>query len=192
MSDLIYILLSNRTTPVLAQSVFENLRTEFSNWEDLLHAEWDTVYRFVKRAGFGRKRTDQIRGCLRRLLDDFGGLEEIELWKWDTPTLLDYLTDLPGVSGKVARCVMMYTLDRDVLPVDIHVFRISSRLGWVDRNEARQCHEELEDLLPPHRYYAFHVNCVAHGRKRCFASNPDCDGCVIRRYCNFRSNSESE
>ena len=192
VDDLIYILLSNRTTPVLARAAYQNLKDEFPDWRSLLEADWDSAYVLVKRAGFGEKRTNQIRGCLKRLVEDFGGIENIDLWDRDTEDLLDYLTTLPGVSGKVARCIAMYTLDRDVLPVDVHVFRIASRLGWVDRNEARQCHKELEALIPPHRYFAFHVDCIAHGRKRCFASNPDCNGCVIRRYCNFPSDDESE
>lgn len=40
-----------------------------------------------------------------------------------------YLASLPGIGIKTAKCVMMYSFDRLVLPVDTHVWRIATRLG---------------------------------------------------------------
>jgi endonuclease-3 len=185
VDDLIYILLSNRTTPHLAQRVYTELQSVFETWTEVASANRERVYDIVQKAGFGQKRTDYIRGCISRIEEDFGNVDATELWSADTEEILDYLVELPGVSDKVARCVAMYALDRSVLPVDVHVHRVAFRLGWVDRSRPDICHEELEELLPPHRYYAFHVNCVAHGRDRCTARSPTCDGCPIRRRCNF-------
>ena len=54
-----------------------------------------------------------------------------------------YLTSLPGVSEKVAKCVMMYTMSARVLPVDVHVHRVATRLGWTTRKRADQCHQDI-------------------------------------------------
>jgi endonuclease III len=43
---------------------------------------------------------------------------------------MDYLLSLPGVGVKTAKCVLMYSLGRAVLPIDIHVLRVAKRLGW--------------------------------------------------------------
>jgi endonuclease-3 len=139
----------------------------------------------LRSAGFANRRTDQIRSILRQIRSDFGDFGAEVLWTKEDDDLLNYLTSFRDVSDKVARCVMMYALDRDVLPVDVHVHRVAYRLGWTAYERPEQSHDELEALLPEHRYFAFHVDCVAHGRARCTASNPDCDGCPIRRYCQY-------
>lgn len=185
IDDLVYILLSSRTEPELARSVYRELQERFGDWSEVAEVQRSEVFEIVRCAGFGNKRTDQIRGLVRQILRDFGDLESEELWGRDTDKLLDYLTDLHGVSDKIARCVAMYTLDRYVLPVDVHVHRIAKRLGWTNRKRPGQAHAELEDLIPEHRRYAFHVDCVAHGRARCTASNPKCGSCPVRRYCAF-------
>ncbi len=91
----------------------------------------------------------------------------------------ELLVSLPGVSEKVAKCIMMYTLNHRVLPVDVHVHRVVSRLGWTKRKRADQCHQELESLVPPRWRYAFHVGCVLHGRAVCRAQKPLCGNCSI-------------
>src|SRR5262249_43991044 len=96
-----------------------------------------------------------------------------------------YLAELPGVSDKVAKCVMMYTLGFDVLPVDVHVFRVASRLGWTSRCRADQCHDDLEALVQPKHRYAFHVDCICLGRAVCTPVHPDCPACPIRQYCVY-------
>jgi endonuclease-3 len=150
-----------------------------------VEADPETIYQIIKPAGFGRRRTRQLRSIVQRLNEDFANVEAKALWEKSDDELIEYLTSLPGVSGKVARCVMMYTLERAVLPVDVHVHRIAKRLGWTSRNRPEQCHEELEALLPSHRYYAFHVDCLSHGRTICTPSNPTCSECPLSRYCAY-------
>lgn len=157
----------------------------------MLAADREELVDVLRQAGFAQRRADQIRSILSQLRKDFGGFEAEELWQKEDEELLDYLMTFRGVSDKVARCVMMYALDRDVLPVDVHVHRVASRLGWTDRSRPGTAHEELEALLPKHRYYLFHVACVAHGRARCTASNPECDECPIRRYCPYPTKTHS-
>jgi endonuclease III len=185
LEDLVYVLLSNRTPPKRARRVYEAFRERFPTWEDVLVADSEDVVDVLRPAGFANRRARQVRSLLEQLRADFGSVEAPELWKKADEELLVYLTSLRGVSDKVARCVMMYALDRNVLPVDVHVHRVASRLGWTDQSRPESSHTELEALLPKHRYYAFHVTCIAHGRARCTASNPGCEGCPIRRYCAY-------
>jgi len=185
LDDLVYVLLSNQTPPERARSIYRQLKDRFSSWRGLLGADQEDVYELIKPAGFGRRRTSQLRSIFKTLREDFGEVEADELWRWPDERLLDYLTSLRGVSGKVARCVMMYASGREVLPVDVHVHRVAVRLGWTSRSRPEQCHEELEVLLPRHRYYAFHVDCISHGRTLCTSSEPSCRSCPVRRYCSY-------
>lgn len=189
MDDLVFIILSNKTTPSLADATYQTLKNKFSTWEDLRCActHW-RLTSLLRRAGLSSVRARQLLGLFNRLAQDFGSCTLDGLRALPDEDALSYLRSLPGVSNKVARCVLMYSLDRRVLPVDSHVHRIARRLGWTARRRADQCHEELEALVSPDRRFAFHVDCVAHGRDVCRPSTPICESCCINRYCTYYAN----
>jgi endonuclease-3 len=144
-------------------------------------------------AGLSLVKSRQIRATLGRIRRDFGKCDLSALRRnQDTGQVEVYLVSLPGVSTKVARCVMMYTLAAQVLPVDAHVHRIAGRLGWIDRRRADQSHEELDALVPASLRYAFHVDCIAHGRAICRPQKPNCPRCCLKRYCPYPKAKKSE
>lgn len=185
VGDLVYIVLSNKTSPGMAQATYRRLRVRFKKWDDILRAPASALRLILRPAGLSQKKTKYIRAALRRIKADFGSCNLRALRKIAAHNAEDYLVTLPGVSNKVAKCVLMYTLDAPVLPVDSHVHRVAKRLGWTNRKRADQCHEELEALVPPARRYAFHVDCIAHGRLICRPENPVCDKCCINRHCAY-------
>lgn len=74
----------------------------------------------------------------------------------------------------------MYSLGRDVLPVDAHVLRVSKRLGILDEDVSWQkAHDTIHDAVPPEHRYSLHVNMVRLGRDLCGARNPDCPQCAL-------------
>lgn len=95
------------------------------------------------------------------------------------------LTSLPGVGPKVAKCVLMYALDRDVLPVDVHVHRLATRLGFRTKKRPDTSQELIESAVPRELRYSFHVNAVAHGRTVCLSQRPLCDVCPISKWCHY-------
>jgi endonuclease III len=185
LDDLIYIILSNKTGPNMAASVYSELKQRFETWDDVVKRGNSVLERVLRPAGLSRIKSTQIRSALRQIRSDFGSCTLRRMAKLPTRDAQSYLTSLPGVSDKVAKCVLIYACGRQVLPVDGHVHRITRRLGWTVRKRADQCHCELESLVPPQRRYAFHVNCVAHGRLICRPSDPNCRDCCISRYCQY-------
>jgi endonuclease III len=185
LGDLIYIVISNKTSPVSAQATYRRLRRRFKTWDAILNAPVSALRSILKPAGLSQKKAKYIRATLQKIRDDFGSCNLRSLRKVAANNAEDYLITLPGVSNKVAKCVLMYTLDAPVLPVDSHVHRVARRLGWTERRRADQCHEELEALVPPSKRHAFHVDCIAHGRLICRPSSPICTKCCIKRYCAY-------
>lgn len=184
LDDLIFILISNRTSPHLAEQTYQRLKENFPKWENVLESSPSKLRDLLKPAGLSLKKSRQIRSLLGKVKSDFGRCSLHTLVSWQDSEIHEYLTQLSGVSDKVAKCVMLYTLSSKVLPVDVHVYRVSKRLGWTARNRAAQAHDELEALIPPSRRFAFHVDCIAHGRLIC-RSKPDCKRCNVRRYCEY-------
>jgi len=185
LDDLIYIILSNKTGPSMAVRIYTALKNKFESWDELCKCRNSVLERILRPAGLSRIKSAQIRSALKQIRSDFGSCSLRSLAKLTTHDAESYLTSLPGVSDKVAKCVLMYTCGAQVLPVDAHIHRIARRLGWTIRKRADQCHSELESLVPPQRRYAFHVNCVAHGRLICKPSNPNCKDCCISKYCDY-------
>jgi endonuclease III len=183
--DLVYVILSNRTGPHTAASVFSQLKRSYPTWRELLEAPIVRVRRVLQPAGLSRVKTRQIRAAFRRIEKDWGAIDLSALSTLNAAEAQEFLVSLPGVSEKVAKCVMMYTLGFHVLPVDVHVHRIASRLAWIDRKRADQCHRELEAMVPSYRRFAFHVGCVMHGRSVCRPKEPACGRCFIHRYCRY-------
>ena len=64
-------------------------------------------------------------------------------YKGKVPEDLDTLVELPGVGRKTANCVLVYAFEKPAIPVDIHVHRISNRLGLVDTKNPEETEQEL-------------------------------------------------
>ena len=185
LDDLIYIILSNKTTPATARRTYDHICNRFRNWDQVLTTPIAVLRSLLKPAGLSVVKSRHIRAALRSIERTFGRCDLSSLKQWQPSEAESLLVGLPGVSKKVAKCVMMYTLGAQVLPVDSHVHRVAVRLGWTNRKRADQCHEELEALVPPSMRNGFHICCIAHGRKLCRPNNPLCHECGIRSYCAF-------
>jgi endonuclease III len=185
LDDLVYIIISNKTPPDRAVRLYETLKATYESWDDVLRRGYEELERVLTPGGLVKAKAPQLWAALEHLKTDVGKCDLGGLKKMTETEVFDYLVSLPGVSTKVAKCVMMYTLDMEVLPVDSHVHRVARRLGWTSKTEPRQAHEELESLVPPKLRYAFHVDCIVHGREICRPAVPHCMRCVVRKDCSF-------
>ncbi|MGZ5450466.1 MAG: endonuclease III domain-containing protein [Thermoanaerobaculia bacterium] len=183
LDDLIFIVLSNRSTPTVSARVYKELKSTFEAWGVVADASVRQISAVLRPVGLANIRAKQIRRLLREIRRRFGRCTLSPLTRYADAEALHLLTLLPGVSGKVARCVMMYTMSRSVLPVDVHMHRIAVRLGWTSRKRADQSHEELEALVPRELRYRLHVNAIQHGRAVCRPTNPVCSNCVLAAHC---------
>jgi endonuclease III len=177
--------LSNKTAPKVATANYERVKEQFPTWNHLLASGPEVLRRLIKPGGLSAIKARQIRAAISKIATDFGSPDLNSLRDKSADESEKYLCSLPGVSKKVAKCVLMYTLKAQVLPVDAHVYRVTKRLGWATKNRADQCHEELEELIPSDLRYNFHVDCITHGRAVCRTKQPLCKLCCIKRYCRY-------
>ena len=185
VDDLIFVLLSNRTPPQVAMTVYKNLKEHYPNWNEILSTPPSHLRKLLLPAGLWKKRTDYMRRSLKIIQHDFGTIDLRELRHATETYALNYLLSLPGVSDKVARCVMMYTLGFQALPIDTHINRIATRLGWTATEQPRQNQIALERLIPPQYRYTFHVAGITHGRAICTPRKPNCPNCCIKQHCRY-------
>jgi len=114
LDDLIYIVLSGQTNEANYLSTFALLNRGFPKWKGLASAKPKRVESLLRGGGLASQKAAYLIGLLKRIETDFGKPTLSPLANWSTEKAERYLTSLPGVGIKSARCVLMYTMRRDV------------------------------------------------------------------------------
>jgi len=190
LDELFYILLSLQTTYWSFEKVYKEFKKQYPDWDNVRKLRKETIARAIRDAGLSNQKATRLKAILNMLHKDFGKCTLGPLRKMDDMEAERYLTSLPGVGTKTAKCVLMYSLGRAVFPVDSHVYRMFNRLGLSDPSISfNKAQSYFETLVPEDIRYSLHVNMVAHGRAICTDRNPKNDECVIRRHCKFVLNA---
>lgn len=186
LDELVFIILSNRTQTATAERAYQQVRAAFPSWESIDESVLEKLAELLRPAGMARLKARQIVSIVAILKQSFGSATLDPLRSMSDEDVEAFLCSLPGVAKKVAKCVAMYSLDRDVLPVDVHVHRLASRLGFRVKKRPDTSQDLIEAAMPPHLRYGFHVNAVAHGRSVCLPRIPRCKECCIAGWCSYR------
>lgn len=186
LDELMFIILSAKTSEPSYLRTYDALKKEFPNWFAISDTDPGTVAKAIASGGLSKKKEDQIRALLYALRKSDGGLSMETLRDAEDEKVEAYLTSLPGIGLKSARCVMMYSLGRMVFPVDTHCRRVLSRLGFIEsRRLTDRVQDEVQAIVPPDMRYNLHVNLVAHGRAVCLSRKPRCPACIARDECRY-------
>lgn len=189
VAEAIYILLSVQTREAVYKRVFQELRTRYPTWEAVLSADRGELEEVVHSAGFQERRAETIQKFLGKVLEDNARRGQPNLISLDylrempDEEVLAELTSLPGLGPKTARCIMTYSLGRDVFAVDTHVSRIFHRLGLVPRGRGKVDHALYEKIVPVSMRQRLHVNLIHHGRATCRSQKPACGNCPLISFC---------
>jgi endonuclease III len=176
-----------RTTGPSFERVYRDFKTRFSKWDDVYRASEREIARALFNAGLSRQKAANLKRVLRKLKSDFGNVSLAPLRGLPDSDIEAYLCSLPGVGKKSARCIMLYSFNRQVFPVDSHCFRIIKRLGWIgpDIKYNNKVADSIQDMIDPGLRYSLHVNMVAHGRAACLERFPKCSYCSLLKLCPF-------
>ncbi len=96
------------------------------------------------------------------------------------------LMSLPGVGEKTADVVLLFSVGKNVLPIDRHIVRISKRLDIVPSNaKYDDIRYVLEKSVKPKNYLDAHITLIQFGRDTCRALNPKCPQCILEDICPY-------
>jgi endonuclease-3 len=99
---------------------------------------------------------------------------------------METLLSLPGVGRKTANLVITEAFDMDGICVDIHVHRISNRMGWVETESPEKTETALRKALPRRYWKRINSLLVKYGQQICRPVSPFCSRCLIARFCPRR------
>lgn len=184
LDELVSCILSQHTTDATSFPTFDALKAALPTWEALVEAGEEEVERLIRRAGLARSKARSIVGSLRLIRDRFGEYSLEPLRSMSDSEAREFLVSLPGVGQKTAAIVLCFALERDVVPVDTHVYRVSKRLGLLPEPcDESKAHRVLDAAMPAGCAYRFHMATIAHGRATCRARGPRCGECVLASDC---------
>jgi endonuclease III len=189
LEELLFIVLSARTEEYNYVRTYRRLRRRYRSWTALRRAGVEEIAATIRVGGLALVKARQISSILEQLEDD-GHPDLRFLERLPNDEALRYLTSLPGVGPKTARCVLLFALDRPVFPVDTHVWRVAGRLGMADptgRQPTGTQQVRLEASVPEPLRLALHVQLLRHGRDTCRSKAPLCDGCPLIERCSLRA-----
>jgi len=186
VKEIFYILLSAKTADAQYRVTHRRLLEKFPTLADLAKARVPSVKKCIESGGLAATRAKQIIR-LAKILRGAGGKNPAKyLRSLDDRAAFEFLLSLPGVGPKSAFCVMMYSLDRDVFPMDANVQRIAERMGAIRYGLNHvEGQRELARLAPDGRSRELHIVMVVHGRVTCLPRNPKCERCPIVDLCAF-------
>ena len=186
LEEAVYIILSFQTDLDRFKLVWKELRVTFPAWEQLAQAPLRSVIKVLRVGGLQEQKARTIKRLLKAVKRETGTYSLDVLRNMEDDEAERFLTRLPGLSWKAARCVLLYGLGRDVFPVDGNTFRILKRVGVISRRSVyrrRLFHDGLQDAVEASRRKPFHINLVVHGQRTCLPRQPRCSGCVARDIC---------
>jgi endonuclease-3 len=138
----------------------------------------------IRPGGLANTKAPRIVAVLREIREREGGFDLAWMRDASDQEVTEYLTSLPGVGPKTAACVLAFSLDRPALPVDTHVYRVASRLGFLPPGtSSARAHQVLHDLVPARLRVSMHVGLIRHGRTICRSGRPRCEVCPLQDLC---------
>ncbi|AFS79936.1 DNA-(apurinic or apyrimidinic site) lyase [Candidatus Nitrosopumilus koreensis AR1] len=175
-SILIGTILSARTKDESTTKVVKILFSKYKNPKQLANAKLKDVEKIIKPIGFYHVKSKRIIE-VAKIIDS--------KYKGKVPEDLETLVELPGVGRKTANCVLVYAFEKPAIPVDIHVHRISNRIGLVDTKNPEETEQELMKKIDKKFWIDINDTFVMYGQNICKPISPMCDVCKIKRNCKF-------
>ncbi|MFB5621991.1 MAG: endonuclease III domain-containing protein [Candidatus Nitrosomaritimum yanchengensis] len=175
-SILIGTILSARTKDENTTKVVKVLFSKYKNAKELANSKVKDVEKIIKSIGFYHVKSKRIIEVAKIIDSKYSG---------KVPDNLDELIELPGVGRKTANCVLVYAFEKPAIPVDIHVHRISNRLGLVETKVPEETEQELMKKIPKKYWIEINDTFVMYGQNICKPISPMCDVCKIKKSCKF-------
>jgi endonuclease-3 len=180
---LVSTVLSQRTRDANMDAASRALFQRFPTAYELSKAEKKEVEKLIKPAGMYKQKAERIVEIAREIVEKYGG---------NVPNDLESLLKLKGVGRKTANIVLAVSFGIPAIAVDVHVHRITNRMGIVKTDKPEETERELMKILPRKYWTKLNGALVNFGQQVCTPRKPKCTECVFREVCEYGRRNTSE
>ena len=175
---LIGTILSARTRDEVTTAVIKALFSRFKNPDELSRANLSDIKKLIQKIGFYNVKASRLKEVSQLIIKKYNG---------EVPSNLDDLLTLPGVGRKTANCVLVYGFKKAAIPVDIHVHRISNRIGIVNTKNPEETENVLQKSIDKKCWIRVNETFVMFGQNICLPIKPKCNVCQLTKMCKYYS-----
>lgn len=180
---LVAVVLSAQCTDKRVNMVTPEVFKKFPDPEHMAEAAFEELYPLIRSVSFANNKTKHLIAAAKLLRDKFNG---------QVPDSIEALQELPGVGRKTANVIASVIYNQPAMAVDTHVFRVSKRIGLVDKTAKTPLavERQLVKYIPDEVIPKAHHWLILHGRYVCKAVRPLCEQCAITYLCQYFSDMQ--
>lgn len=134
----------------------------------------ERIEELIRTGSFYKTKARHLHGIAREL---------VEKHQCRVPDTMEGLLTLKGIGRKSANLVLNLGFAKLGICVDVHVHRISNRLGIVRTQKPVETEAALEEALPKAWWIPINGVLIAFGRQHCTPVSPKCSTCPVARSC---------
>lgn len=183
---LIGTILSQNTNDKNSYRAYKNLKEKFKTWEEVTEQTQSKIERIIKVAGLAKQKSKAITSILKELKKRNKKINLNFLNKLCDEEIISELIKFIGVGVKTASCVLLFSMNRNICPVDTHVHRTLNRIGLVNTNSPEKTFYKINGNIPNGAAHSFHTNLIRLGREICKPSKPKCTICPLIKKCSYK------
>ena len=142
--------------------------------DEMIKTDVKTLEKAIYPVGFYKNKASQIIELSHILVEQYNS---------KVPDTIDELIKFRGVGRKTANLVLTKGFNTPAICVDVHVHRITNRLGYVKTKTPDETEFELRKILPQKHWIDFNTLLVTHGQNICKPQKPKCENCSICSFC---------
>ncbi len=173
---LVFTFLSARTRDEVTIKAVEEIFSKYPDAESISKIRLPKLEKMLFGIGFYRTKAKNLK-----MISQYCSLHGV-------PDTLEKLVELPGVGRKTANIVLARAFGKNTIGVDVHVHRISNRIGIVNTKNPEETERELVRIVPKKLVRTLNRNMVAFGQTFCTPRNPKCSECRILELCRYGKN----
>ncbi|KAI7856013.1 DNA glycosylase [Circinella umbellata] len=177
---LVSLMLSSQTKDTVTSAAVKTLQSSLPGGltlNSIIQVDEKVLDTYIKSVGFHNRKAKYIKDTAIILRDKYNG---------DIPDTIEGLTSLPGVGPKMGYLALQCAWKINAgIGVDVHVHRISNRLGWCDtvNGQPEDTRKQLESWLPKEYWRPINPLLVGFGQVTCLPRGPKCDECPVNDLC---------
>ena len=142
---------------------------------DFAKIDIDTLSHAIYPVGFYRNKANQIINISKELIEKYNSI---------VPNTIEELVKFKGVGRKTANLTLAKGYNIPAICVDVHVHRISNRLGILKSKTPDETEMILRKILPKKYWLDINTILVTHGQNICKPQKPNCQICPLNHLCN--------
>ena len=171
------VILSAQTSDASVNKITPTLFNKYPTLNDLSIAKYEDVFLIISSLGLAKRKAEYLIKFANTILNNYNGI---------VPNTIDELVKIPGIGRKTANVIVSEGYGLPGLAVDVHVTRVSKRLGFVQETATPdQIEVVLKNYFPIEKWHDIHHKLIFMGRYLCKSQKPECFRCPFTNNCQY-------